>query len=176
MPTWVPGPADHERFMALALALAEEAEAAGEVPVGAVAVVEGRIVGQGRNAREAQADPFAHAELVALSEAARTLGRWRLSDVTLYVTLEPCPMCAGAVVNARVPRVVYGCRDPKAGAAGSVLDVLGERRLNHRPEVVEGVLAEASSERLKAFFRARRRGAKAGPAGRSDLSSEPGGS
>jgi tRNA(adenine34) deaminase len=121
-----------------------------------VAVHEGRVVGRGRNARETEADPLAHAELRALSEAARTLGRWRLTGVTLYVTLEPCPMCAGALVNGRVDAVVFGCDDPKAGAAGSVMDVLGAPRLNHHPVVRRGVRAAESAERLRAFFRARR--------------------
>jgi len=139
-----------------ALSLADEAAAAGEVPVGAVAVFEGRVVGRGRNAREAERDPLAHAELRAITEAARALGRWRLSGVTLYATLEPCPMCAGALVNARVDTVVYGCDDPKAGAAGSVLAVLNEPRLNHRPALRRGVRAQESAGRLRAFFRARR--------------------
>jgi tRNA(adenine34) deaminase len=147
---------EDERFMDEALSLADEAAAAGEVPVGAVAVFEGRVVGRGRNAREAERDPLAHAELRAITEAARALGRWRLSGVTLYATLEPCPMCAGALVNARVDTVVYGCDDPKAGAAGSVLAVLGEPRLNHRPALRRGVRAQESAERLRAFFRARR--------------------
>ena len=149
------------RWLGEALLLADEAARAGEVPVGAVAVCEGRVVGRGRNGREAGRDPLAHAELGALAEAARSLGRWRLTGVTLYATLEPCPMCAGAAVNARVDRVVYGCADPKAGAAGSVLDVLGEKRLNHRPQVTAGVRAAECAERLRTFFRARR-GARTG--------------
>lgn len=149
--------------MAEALRLADEAGAAGEVPVGAVAVHEGRIVGLGRNARETDRDPLAHAELRALAEAARALGRWRLTGVTLYVTLEPCPMCAGALVNARVDRVVYGCSDPKAGAAGSVVSLLDHPVLNHRPAVSGGVEAEASASRLRAFFRARRRRVSSAP-------------
>ena len=148
--------AEDEARMRSALALADEASAAGEVPVGAIAVCEGRVVGSGRNAREADADPFAHAELRAMAQAARELGRWRLTGVTLYVTLEPCPMCAGAIVNARVSRVVFGCADPKAGAAGSVVSLLDHPRLNHRPEVRGGVLGEEASERLKRFFQARR--------------------
>lgn len=147
---------DHKRFMAEALRLADEASAVGEVPVGAVAVFEGRVVGTGRNAREGARDPFAHAELLAMAEAARVLGRWRLTGVTVYVTLEPCPMCAGALVNARVDRVVYGCDDPKAGAVRSVVRLLDHPSLNHAPEVVSGVQAEAASERLKRFFQARR--------------------
>ena len=145
-----------EQFMGEALRLADEASAVGEVPVGAVVVYEGRVIANGRNAREQDADPFAHAELRAMADAARVLGRWRLTDVTLYVTLEPCPMCAGAIVNARVSRVVYGCTDPKAGAAGSIVDLLSHPRLNHRPVVVAGVRAEEAAERLRIFFRARR--------------------
>jgi len=142
--------------MTVALGLADEAAQVGEIPVGAVAVHEGLIVGLGRNSREADRDPFAHAELRAMSAAARKLSRWRLTDVTLYVTLEPCPMCAGAIVNARVSTVVFGCTDPKAGAAGSVIGLLDHPKLNHRPVVIGGVLARECSERLTAFFRARR--------------------
>jgi tRNA(adenine34) deaminase len=149
-------------FMDEALRLADEAAAAGEVPVGAVAVHGGRIVGSGRNVRETDRDPVGHAEILALRAAANALGAWRLTGVTLYVTLEPCAMCAGALVNARVDRVVYGCTDPKAGAAGSVLDVLGEPRLNHRPRVDSGVHAQACSERLRSFFRDRRGPGKPG--------------
>ena len=112
-----------------------------DVPIGAVVVHGGEVVGAGHNERELRQDPTAHAEILALRAAARALGSWRVLDSTLYVTLEPCAMCAGAIVLARVPRVVYGCTDPKAGAAGSVLDVLAEPRLNHRPEVTGGVLA-----------------------------------
>lgn len=155
---WQPGPLDHERFMAQALRLADEAAAVGEVPVGAVAVFEGSVVGTGRNAREGDRDPFAHAELLAMAEAARTLGRWRLTGVTVYVTLEPCPMCAGAIVNARVDRVVYGCTDPKAGAVESVMRLLDHPNLNHAPHVVSGVQAQEAAERLTRFFRARRKG------------------
>ena len=147
--------ADHEA-RGEALALAAEAAAAGEVPVGAVAVFEGRVVGRGRNAREAALDPTAHAELLALQEAARTLGRWRLTGVTLYVTLEPCAMCAGAMVLARIDRLVFGAGDPKAGAVGSLLDLSADARLNHRFPVTRGLRAGEGSELLRAFFRARR--------------------
>lgn len=147
---------DDRRFMEEALRLADEASAAGEVPVGCVAVFAGEIVGRGRNAREAEADPLAHAELRALAEAARRLGRWRLSEVTVYVTLEPCPMCAGAMVNARVSRVVFGCTDPKAGAAGTLMNLLQDPRLNHRVPVEGGLFAEEAAARLRAFFAARR--------------------
>jgi tRNA(adenine34) deaminase len=129
-----------------------------DVPVGAVLVDgEGRVIGRGHNEREHLQDPTAHAEILALQEGAQALGHWRLLDTTLFVTLEPCAMCAGAIVLARVPRVVYGTADPKAGAAGSVLDVLAEPRLNHRPEVVGGVLAEECAALLVDFFAARRR-------------------
>lgn len=145
------------RFMARALTLAEEAAAQGEVPVGAVVVVEGVIVGEGANRREADRDPVAHAEILAIRSASRHLGRWRLHDATLYVTLEPCPMCAGALVNARVKRVVYGASDPKAGAARSLFEILDDPRLNHRAEIHGGVEADAAREQLQAFFRARRK-------------------
>ncbi len=142
-----------------ALALAREAMAAGEVPVGAVALFEGRVVGRGRNRREEDRDPTAHAELLAVQEAARALGRWRLSGVTVVVTLEPCAMCAGALVLARVDRLVIGAADPKAGAVGSLLDLSQDPRLNHRFPVERGVLAEACAGVLKEFFRGRRLGA-----------------
>ncbi len=139
-----------------ALGLAAEAAAAGEVPVGAVALHEGQVVGRGRNAREGARDPTAHAELLALQEAARTLGRWRLTGVTLYVTLEPCAMCAGAMVLARIDRLVLGAADPKAGAVGSLLDLSADARLNHRFPVSRGVLGEEGGALLRDFFRARR--------------------
>ena len=139
-----------------ALAEAESAVAHDDVPIGAVVVHGDSIIGRGRNERERREDPTAHAEVLALREAAAALGSWRVLESTLYVTLEPCAMCAGAIVLARVPRVVYGCTDPKAGAAGSVLDVLADPRLNHRPEVVGGVLADECAELLRSFFRARR--------------------
>ncbi len=139
-----------------ALALARDAGARGEVPVGAVALFEGRVVGRGVNARESANDPTAHAELLAIQEAARTLGRWRLSGVTLVATLEPCAMCAGALVLARVDRLVYGASDPKAGAVGSLIDLSEDPRLNHRFEVERGLLSDESSELLRAFFRVRR--------------------
>ena len=141
-----------------ALALAAEAGAAGEVPVGAVALFEGRVVGRGRNARESARDPTAHAELLAVQEAARTLGRWRLTGVTVVVTLEPCAMCAGAMVLARIDRLVFGAADPKAGAAGSLMDLTADARLNHRFPVERGLLQERCGELLRAFFRARREG------------------
>jgi tRNA(adenine34) deaminase len=139
-----------------AMAEAQAAIAHDDVPIGAVVVHDGSIIGRGRNERERRADPTAHAEVLALREAAAALGSWRVLDSTLYVTLEPCAMCAGAIVLSRISRVVFGCTDPKAGAAGSVLDVLAEPRLNHRPEVVGGVMAEDCAELLRTFFRARR--------------------
>ena len=143
--------------MRLALAEAVLAGAAGEVPVGAVVVgPRGEVLGRGHNAREAGADPTAHAEMMAMRAAARALGQWRLTGATLVVTLEPCTMCAGAAVLARVDRVVFGAHDPKAGAVGSLWDVVRDRRLNHRPEVVSGVLAAECSALLAQFFQARR--------------------
>jgi tRNA(adenine34) deaminase len=147
---------DDERFMRLAIAEAERALGHGDVPIGAVVVRDGEVIGAGHNERELRQDPTAHAEAIALREASAAVGSWRVLDTTLYATLEPCAMCAGAIVLARVPRVVYGCADPKAGAAGSVLDVLAEPRLNHRPEVVGGVLAGDCARLLTAFFGARR--------------------
>src|SRR5438132_4614208 len=143
-------------WMAEALSEASMAAAEGEVPIGAVVVVEGRIVGRGRNARESRRDPTAHAEVLALQEAARSLQRWRLSGATVYATLEPCPMCAGALVNARVDRLVYAVPDPKAGAAGTLFDVPSDPRLNHRVEVSVGVLAAECGELLSSFFRSKR--------------------
>ena len=142
--------------MRAALAEADLALAHDDVPVGAVVVHEDRIIGAGHNEREKRADPTAHAEVIAMQAAASALGSWRLLDCTLYVTLEPCAMCAGAIVLGRIPRVVYGTPDPKAGAAGSVLDVLAEPRLNHRPVVEGGVLADECAHVLRAFFAARR--------------------
>jgi tRNA(adenine34) deaminase len=145
-----------EWFMRLALREAERALDHDDVPVGAVLVQAGEVIGAGRNERELRQDPTAHAEMLALREAARAVGSWRVLDTVLYVTLEPCAMCAGAIVLARVPRVVFGAPDPKAGAAGSVLDVLGEPRFNHRPGVAGGLLAEESAALLRAFFAGRR--------------------
>ena len=142
--------------MRLALREAERALDHGDVPVGAVLVHEGEVIGAAHNERELRRDPTAHAETMAVREGARALGSWRLVDSALYVTLEPCAMCAGAIVLGRVPRVVYGATDPKAGAAGSVLDVLGEPRLNHRPDVAAGLLAGESAALLQSFFTSRR--------------------
>jgi len=148
-------PAD-ERFMALAVEQARAALAHDDVPIGCVVVRGEEVIGHGHNEREARQDPTAHAEVLALREAAHAVGSWRVLETTLYVTLEPCAMCAGAMVLARVPRVVFGCRDPKAGAAGSVLDILAEPQLNHRPLVLGGVLEHDCAELLHEFFRARR--------------------
>ena len=145
-----------EHFMRLALREAERAGEHGDVPIGAVVVRDGEVVGAAGNERELRSDPTAHAEVLALREAAGKLGGWRVPDSVLYVTLEPCAMCAGAVVLARVPRVVFAATDPKAGAAGSVLDVLGEPRLNHRPQVDGGLLAADSASLLESFFATRR--------------------
>ena len=143
-------------FMRLALREAEHALEHDDVPIGAVLVRDGEIVAAAHNERELRQDPTAHAEILALREAARALGSWRLLDTVIYVTLEPCAMCAGAIVLARVPRVVFGAGDPKAGACGSVLDILAEPRLNHRPDVAGGLLAQECGELLSGFFASRR--------------------
>ena len=144
--------------MRLALAEAEHALTHDDVPVGAIILgSDGKLLGAGHNERELLQDPSAHAEMLAIRAAAAKVGSWRLLDTTLYVTLEPCAMCAGAIVLARIPRVVYGTADPKAGAAGSVLDILAEPRLNHRPSVVGGVLQPECAALLLDFFAARRR-------------------
>jgi tRNA(adenine34) deaminase len=142
--------------MRLALREATRALEHDDIPVGAIVVHDGEVIGAGHNERELREDPTAHAEMIALRAAARALGTWRVLDSVLYVTLEPCAMCAGAIVLARVPRVVYGTTDPKAGASGSVLDVLAEPRLNHRPQVQSGLLAEECGDMLRAFFASRR--------------------
>lgn len=145
-----------EIFMRAALELAGQAEAAGEVPVGAVVVKDGEVVGRGFNAPISRSDPSAHAEMMALRDAAQRLGNYRLVGCELYVTLEPCMMCAGAIMHARVARVVYGARDPKTGACGSVLDAFAELRLNHHATVTGGVLAEECGAMLSNFFARRR--------------------
>lgn len=151
-----PPPAVDVAFMRAALEEAEAAPAHGDVPIGAVVVVAGEVVARGHNRREVDADPTAHAELLAIREAARQLGSWRLDGATLYVTLEPCPMCAGALVLARLPRLVYGATDPKAGAVGSLYDLVDDPRLNHRVDVTSGVLATEGARLLTDFFRTRR--------------------
>lgn len=139
--------------MRRALALAQQAAAIGEVPVGAVAVVDGRVIGEGYNRKESDQDPTAHAEMIALRQAADSLKSWRLIGVTLYATLEPCPMCAGAMIQGRLERLVYGARDARFGADGTIVDVLGEPRFNHRVRVTAGVLEEDAAALLQQFFR-----------------------
>ena len=143
--------------MQMAIDEARRAETLGEVPIGAVVVCDGRVVARAHNRREGDADPSAHAEFLAMVTAARELGRWRLTGCTVYVTLEPCLMCAGLMVNARVDRCVYGAADPKGGAVGTLFDVSHDERLNHEFEVTGGVLADESADLLRSFFRARRR-------------------
>ena len=149
---------DRDRFwMAQALALARKASDAGEVPVGAILVREDARIAGAHNLREASGSPIAHAEMLAIQAASEVIGNWRFTGTTLYVTLEPCAMCAGAIVLARIPRVVYAASDPKAGAAGTLYNILEDERLNHRVELVSGVFADESSALLKAFFQQRRR-------------------
>lgn len=147
---------DDERFMREALAFARIAFSEKEVPIGAVVVREGRMIGRGRNRRENLADPTHHAEIEAIREAAAAAGNWRLEGATLYATVEPCPMCAGAAVNARIARIVFGSADPKAGYCGSLGNIPQDARLNHRSSVAGGLLAAESAELLQLFFRARR--------------------
>lgn len=139
-------------YMALALEQARAAAEIGEVPIGAVVVCDGAVVSRAHNLREIDNDPTAHAELLAIRDASQRLGRWRLSDCTVYVTLEPCPMCAGVMHQARIERLVYGATDPKAGAVGTLYDLSNDERLNHRFEVTAGILAEESAQLLKEFF------------------------
>ena len=148
---------DDSEFMGLAFDLAREAGAAGEVPVGALVVMDGQVVGRGGNQPIGRHDPTAHAEIIALRDAATRRGNYRLPGSTLYVTLEPCAMCAGAIMHARMDRVVFGARDPKTGAAGSVIDLFAETRLNHHTAVTGGVLADECGSLLSGFFAARRR-------------------
>ncbi|MEN6450136.1 MAG: tRNA adenosine(34) deaminase TadA [Thermoguttaceae bacterium] len=150
----------HNDFMKIALAEAEQAMREEEVPIGAAIVCDGRVIARAHNQREQLRDPTAHAEMIAITQAAQSCESWRLDRCTLYVTLEPCPMCAGAIVQARVPRVVYGARDPKAGAVDSLYRLLADPRLNHRAEVVAGVLAEPCGEILSRFFQQQRRAGK----------------
>ncbi len=152
-----------ELFMREALKLADEAAGLGEVPVGSVAVKAGQIIGRGYNRREIDHDPFSHAELIAMREASAALKVWRLTGVTVYVTLEPCAMCAGAMVQSRVDRVVFGAFDPKAGAVGSLFNLVQDARLNHRVEVDSGVLGDACSQVLKTFFKSVRAQKSAAP-------------
>lgn len=145
--------ADDERWMRLALQEAEKALISEDVPIGAIVVRDGEIIGRGHNGREADQDPTAHAEMIAIRQAAQVIGHWRLEDVTLYCTLEPCAMCAGAMVLARLPRLVYATTDPKAGAAGSVLDIVRHPVLNHMVVVEQGLFADEAAEQIRAFFR-----------------------
>jgi tRNA(adenine34) deaminase len=142
----------HRRFMLEALAEARLALEAGEVPVGAVVVLDGEVIGRGHNLREAAQDPTAHAEILAIRQAARHLGSWRLTNADLYVTLEPCPMCAGAIVNARLRRLVFGAYDPKAGAVVSLMNLVQDRRLNHTVEVLDGICQSECAGLLQEFF------------------------
>jgi tRNA(adenine34) deaminase len=151
-------------FMHLALALARQASAEGEVPVGCVIVRNGTVVGRGSNKREGEQNALSHAECIAIGEACKTVGFWRLPDCEMFVTLEPCPMCAGAIINSRIAKVYYGASDPKAGACGSVIDLFGFP-FNHKPDVVGGVLAEESSVLLTEFFRGVRDGKVLKPGG-----------
>jgi tRNA(adenine34) deaminase len=155
MPDETPS-AERERLMAVAMDRARESETHGDVPIGAAIARGGEVLAAAGNERELRRDPTAHAEILAIRAAAEALGGWRLPGTTLYVTLEPCAMCAGAIVLARIPEVVYGAADPKAGAAGSVLDVLSEPALHHRPKVTKGVLEAECAALLTGFFAARR--------------------
>ena len=148
---------EEERYMAQALALARQALATGDVPVGCVIVQKGRVVGRGRNRREEKQNALLHAEIEAIGQACQALGRWRLEDCALYVTLEPCPMCAGAILQARIPRVIFGARDPKGGAMGGVIDLFWEN-FNHRPAAIAGVLERECAGLLEGFFREKRLG------------------
>ncbi|MBN2340130.1 MAG: nucleoside deaminase [Deltaproteobacteria bacterium] len=153
--------AAHNMYMKIALDLAGAAAAEGEVPVGAIVVnKDGKIIGTGANRRETDQDPIAHAEILAIAQAANQIGFWRLEETTLYVTLEPCPMCAGAILNARIPRVVYGATDPKAGAVESLYHLLTDDRLNHRCEVIGGIQAEEAANLLSTFFQELRKQGK----------------
>lgn len=147
---------DDESMMHAAIAEARAALEHDDVPIGAVVALGGEIIARGRNERELRQDPTAHAEVLALRRAAAAVSSWRVLDATLYVTLEPCSMCAGAIVLARIPRVIFGASDPKAGACGSVLDITGEARFNHRPEVIGGLLEAECGAMLREFFSARR--------------------
>jgi tRNA(adenine34) deaminase len=143
---------ENEKYMKLALCQAQRAFDNGETPIGCIIVHQNEVIAQAANARDAQKNVLAHAEILAIDAACKHIGDWRLEDCTLYVTLEPCPMCAGAIVQARIPRVVYGAASPKAGCAGSILNILQEPRLNHRCEVVSGVLEAESSALMSGFF------------------------
>lgn len=145
---------DNERYMRYALREAQAAMESGEVPVGCVIVHQGELIAKGRNQRELLNDPTAHAEIIAITAAAAHLNSWRLEDCKLYVTLEPCPMCAGAIINSRIPEVYFGAHDPKAGCCGSLMNLLTDTRFNHRPQVTSGILADECGAILTGFFRA----------------------
>ncbi|MFC3419155.1 tRNA adenosine(34) deaminase TadA [Salinicoccus hispanicus] len=153
----------HEEYMKLALAEARKAEAIGEVPIGSVVVHEGQVIASSHNLRETSQNPLTHAEVIAINQASEVLGSWRLEECTLYVTLEPCVMCSGAIVMSRIPHVVYGARDPKGGTVDSLMHLLDEPRFNHRPIVTSGVMEEECSEMLKSFFKALRQRRKNQP-------------
>ncbi|OGQ27820.1 MAG: tRNA-specific adenosine deaminase [Deltaproteobacteria bacterium RIFCSPHIGHO2_02_FULL_50_15] len=148
---------DHQKWMTLALEEAQKAREKGEVPIGAVGIMEGNLIARAHNLREAPHNPLGHAEIYVIEQASQHLKRWRLHDMTLYVTVEPCPMCMGALLQARIPTLVFGCRDPKAGASGSLYDLGRDPRLNHQIEVIEGVLTGPCSQIIKDFFQGRRR-------------------
>ncbi len=150
----------HESYMLMALEQAQQAFAIGEIPVGAVITHRDRVIAAAYNQREQLRDPTAHAEMIAITQAAEAVGNWRLTDCVLYVTLEPCPMCAGAIINARIPRVVFGAADPKAGAVQSVFRLLSDARLNHRADIIAGVLQAPCRQILTHFFEQRRNGKK----------------
>jgi tRNA(adenine34) deaminase len=150
----------HEYWMQEAIQAAKDAEAINEVPIGAVVVYNEQVIGRGYNTRETSLDPTAHAEMAAIRQASKALGAWRLLDCTLYVTLEPCPMCAGAIVQARLPKVIFGTTDPKAGCAGTLMNLLQEQRFNHQVEVIEGILQNECSALLSDFFRKLRKQSK----------------
>ncbi len=164
---------DDRYWMAKALAQAANAGRRGEVPIGAVLVKDGQVIGRGYNLREVKQDPCAHAELLAIRQAARRLGAWRLTGTTLYVTLEPCPMCMGAILLARIDRLVFGSFDPKAGAAGSLYDLTNDRRFNHRVEVTSGIRGDECSAILSDFFRELRRQKKALRQERDEIPTDP---
>lgn len=155
-------PNDPSPHMQSAIELARQAEVLGEVPIGCVIAHDptGRVIGRGVNRRETDRDPTAHAEIIAMRQAGLALGHWRLLDCTLYVTLEPCPMCAGAIVNARIPRLVYGCDDPKAGAVRTLYQLCADARLNHQVQIQAGVLSEQCADLLRSFFRTQRAAGK----------------
>lgn len=149
----MPFSADDEKWMRVALEEAEKARIHEDIPIGAIAVLDNKIIGRGHNQREADQDPTAHAEMIAIRQAAQIIGHWRLEEVTVYCTLEPCAMCAGAMVLARLPRLVYATTDPKAGAGGSIMDITNHPQLNHQVQVEHGLLADEAAEQIRSFFR-----------------------